>query len=218
MLWWVWNPSLSLYHYPLLQRDWFCWAIIIYHGEGYCRHNSSVDNNLHTTAICPDVVRTSGALPRRIVCHASCHPLGFFICERKAAADMDNDLRTWSAIPRAFVEIHSSREKWSLAASSGVISIWNQTLQLYYISPGRFLDTLLEGYESTLWDEMSQTPLFRGERLLPMRSLTVGLKTGISSGSSEVWVIRQTRKSVIKSNVSSQFLISGPRAGGDFRK
>lgn len=212
MLWWVWNPSLSLYHYPLLQRDWFCWAIIIYHGEGYCRHNSSVDNNLHTTAICPDVVRTSGALPRRIVCHASCHPLGFFICERKAAADMDNDLRTWSAIPRAFVEIHSSREKWSLAASSGVISIWNQTLQLYYISPGRFLDTLLEGYESTLWDEMSQTPLFRGERLLPMRSLTVGLKTGISSGSSEVWIIRQTRKSVIVS------LISVPRAGGDFRK
>lgn len=123
MLWWVCNPSLSLYHYHLLQRDWFCWAIIINLGEGYCRHNSSVDNNLHTTAICPDVVRTSGALLRRIVCHASCHPLGFFICKGKAAADMDDDLRTWSTIPRAFVEIHSSREKWSLAASSGVISI-----------------------------------------------------------------------------------------------
>lgn len=66
MLWWVWNPSLSLYHYHLLQHDWFCWAITIYHGEGYGRHNSSVDNNLHTAAICPDVVRTSGALLQRV--------------------------------------------------------------------------------------------------------------------------------------------------------
>lgn len=123
MLWQVWNPSLSLCRYHLLQRDWFCWAIIIYHGEGYGWHNSSVDNNLHTTAICPDVVRTTGALQQRVVCHAFCHQLGFFICKGKAAADMDGDFRTWSAIPRAFVEILSSREKWSLAASSGVRSI-----------------------------------------------------------------------------------------------
>lgn len=123
MLWRVCNPALSLYHYHLLQRDWFCWAIIIYHGEGYYRHNSGVDNNLHTAAICPDVVRTAEALLRRIVCHACCHHLGFFICEGKAAADVDDDLRTRNAIPCAFMEIHSSREKWSLAASSGVISI-----------------------------------------------------------------------------------------------
>lgn len=116
MLWWVfrWNPPLSMYHYHLLQCDWFCWAIIIYHDEGYCRHNSSLDNNLHTIAICPDVVRTSGALLRRIVRHASCHPLGFFICKGRAAAD-----RTMTP----FVEIHPSMEKWSLAAFSGVISV-----------------------------------------------------------------------------------------------
>lgn len=125
MLWWdlKWNPPLSMYHYHPPQCDWFCWAIIIYHGEGYGRHNSSLDNNLHTIAICPDVVRTCGALLQRIVCHASCHPLGFFICKGKAAADMDDDLRTRRAIYCAFVEIHPSREKWSLAASSGVISI-----------------------------------------------------------------------------------------------
>lgn len=31
-------------------------------------------------------------------------------------------------------------------------------------SPARFLDTLLEGYDDTLGDEKSQTPLVRGER------------------------------------------------------
>lgn len=179
MLWRVWNPSLSLYRYHLLQRDWLRGAIIIYHGEGYCRHNSSVDNNLHTAAICPDVVRTSGALRRRIVCHASCHPLGFFHLRRKrAAADTDDDAGTRSAIPsRAFAQIHSPGVK---KMSPGCllwchIYLWNQTLQLYHISPARSPDTLLEGYESTLWDGMSQTPLLRGERSLPAHSLVVHL-------------------------------------------
>lgn len=53
------------------------------------------------------------------------------------------------------------------------IYLWNQTLQLYHISPGGFPDTLLEGCESTLWDEMNQTPMFRGERLLPTCSLAL---------------------------------------------
>lgn len=61
------------------------------------------------------------------------------------------------------------------------IYLWNQTLQLYHICPARFLDTLLEGCE-----RMSQTSLFRGERSLPTRSLSVNLKTGMSSGSAKV--------------------------------
>lgn len=87
------------------------------------------------------------------------------------------------------------------------IYLWNQTLQLYHISPARSPDTLLEGYESTLWDGMSQTPLLRGERSLPARSFAVHLKTGISSGSFKVSVIRQTRKSLMKSNASSQLIL-----------
>lgn len=84
---------------------------------------------------------------------------------------------------------------------------WNQTLQLYHISPGRFLDTLLEGYECTLPGEMSPPPLLRGERLHPTHSPSVHQQTGISSGSSEVSVIRRARKSAIKSNVSSQLIL-----------
>lgn len=176
MLWWVcrWNPPLSMYRYHLLQCDWFCWAIIIYHDEGYCRHNSSLDNNLHTIAICPDVVRTSGALLRRIVCHASCHPLGFFICKGRAAADRTmtpswRSIRPWKNDP-------------SLPPLVSYLSVESDTATISH-SPGRLLDTLLEGYDGILGDEMSQTPLVGGERVLPMRSLAVPLKTEISSGS-----------------------------------
>lgn len=78
---------LALYHY-LFYCDWFPSAIIICHTEGYYRHNSSSDNNLHTIVICPDVIRTARALEQRMVCHAPCQPLSFFICKGKAAADM----------------------------------------------------------------------------------------------------------------------------------
>lgn len=185
MLWWVfrWNPPLSMYHYHLLQCDWFCWAIIIYHDEGYCRHNSSLDNNLHTIAICPDVVRTSGALLRRIVCHASCHPLGFFICKGRAAAarTMFPEHGTLFTAP-SWRSIRPGKNDPSLPPLVSYLSVESDTATVSH-SPGRLLDTLLEGYDGTLGDEMSQTPLVGGERLPPMRSLAVPLNTGISSGS-----------------------------------
>lgn len=168
-----------------------------------------MDNNLHTAAICPDVVRTSGALRRRVVCHASCHPLGFFHLRRKkrAAADTDDggDAGTRSAIPSPRLRPDSFvRGKMIPGCLLWChIYLWNQTLQLYHISPARSPDTLLEGYESALWDGMSQTPLFGGERSFPARTFAVHLKTGISSGYSEVSVIRQTRKS----DVSLQLIL-----------